>query len=73
MKVAIIFEDVGGYYISDANNDFLDARGHNFRSKAAALRAACSGDYTHATGSGTPWQGIRRIPDKYREEQYRWT
>ena len=56
-KVVRIFEDVGGYYLSDDSLDFLDARGRSYPTKAAALRAAREEwaplGYTHAIGSGT--------------------
>lgn len=51
--VARIFEDIGGYYICDDDLDYLDAGGHAYPTKAAAMRAAYYMEYTHATGSGT--------------------
>lgn len=72
MKIARIFADIGGYYICDNHEDYLDARGVAYPSKAAALRAAADNyggvqePYTHAIGSGTYWQGIKRIPAKFR-------
>ena len=70
MRVARIFEDVGGYYVCDDALDYLDARGMPHATKAAALRAAATdyGDgefYTHAVGSGTYWDGVRAIPARF--------
>lgn len=67
-KVARIFEDVGGYYICDDDCDVLYTGGRAYATKADALRSAASGPdaYTHATGSGTYWDGIRSIA-KWRE------
>ena len=52
MKTARIFEDVGGYYVCDDADDYLDARGRSYRTKAAALRAAWESGYERAIGSG---------------------
>jgi hypothetical protein len=52
MKTARIFEDVGGYYVCDDADDFLDARGRGYQTKAAALRAAWESGYDRAIGSG---------------------
>jgi hypothetical protein len=63
-KVARIFEEcTGKYHICDDDSDCLDARGHGYDSKAAALRSAANGPdaYTHAVGSGTYWDGVRSI------------
>ena len=71
MKVARIFEDVGGYYVCDEDGP-LDTRGVPHATKAEALRAAAkvwpgTEPYTHAVGSGTYWDGVRAIPAKYRD------
>jgi len=47
--------------------NMLDARGGGHRTKADAMRAAAFDGYTHATGSGCYWEGVRRIPAEYRE------
>jgi hypothetical protein len=61
-RVARVFEDVGGYYVCDDAEDFLDMRGRAYDTKAEALRAANRSGYTHATGSGTYWgNGVRAI------------
>jgi len=57
MKTARIFRDVGGYYVCDDDLDYLDARGHAYPTKAAALRAAWEQGYTHAVGSGCYREG----------------
>ena len=61
---AYIFEDVNGYYICDPDGP-LDARGKAHQSKAEAMRAAAYEGYTHAEGSGTYWDGVKKIPGKY--------
>lgn len=67
-KTARIFaESTGKYHICDDDGGMLDARGKGHDTKADALRAAAYMGYTHATGSGTYWEGTRRIPAKYRE------
>jgi hypothetical protein len=53
MKIARIFEDIGGYFICDDDDDILDARGYAHCTKAEAMRAAAEQGYTHARGSGT--------------------
>ena len=59
--VARIFQEPTGlYHICDDEEDFLDARGRGYHSKIAAVRAAAR-SYTHATGSGCPWQGVRSL------------
>ena len=65
MKTARIFEEADGYHICDDSADCLDARGQGHPTKAAALRAAAQSGYTHATGSGTPWDGVKKIPARY--------
>jgi hypothetical protein len=65
-RVARIFEEVTGlFHVCDDALDYLDARGTAYRTKADALRAAAVAGYTHATGSGCTWRGIRRIPARY--------
>ena len=65
--VAIIFlEGDGLYRISGTGLGFLDARGRAYPTKAAAIRAAADMGYTHVTGSGSYWPGVRRIPEKYK-------
>ena len=68
MKTARIFEEsTGMYHICDDDGPLLDARGRGHRTKADAMRAAAYDGYTHATGSGTWWEGVRRIPAELRE------
>lgn len=63
--------DVGGYHWCDLERadeaGMLYAGGPAYPTKAAAMRAAAFDGYTHATGSGTYWEGVRAIPDKYRD------
>ena len=60
-RVARIFEEpTGKYHICDDGLDYLDARGCGYDTKSQALRAAARG-YTHATGSGCPWKGIKSL------------
>lgn len=67
MKTARIFqESTGQYHICDDSLDYLDARGRGFDAKADAMRTAFSMGFTHAVGSGTYWDGVRAIPQKYR-------
>ena len=67
MKVARVFQEPTGlYHVCDDALDHLDAGGPGHLTKAQALRHALSCGYTHAVGSGVPWQGVRRIPAKYR-------
>lgn len=66
-RTAYIFENVDGYHWCEHNEQFLDARGKAYKTKADAMRAAAAEGYTHAEGSGTYWDGIRKIPAKYRE------
>jgi hypothetical protein len=63
MKMARVFEDVGGYYVCDDNLDYLDARGRAYPTKAAAMRAAADAGYTHARGSGTYHNGTTTLPN----------
>ena len=61
-EIARIFEEsTGKYHICPDNSPFLDARGTGHTTKAEALRAAARDGYTHATGSGTYWDGVRSI------------
>lgn len=53
IKIARIFEDIGGYYICDDSLDYLDARGDPYEKKSHAMSAAKQYGYTHARGSGT--------------------
>ena len=57
VRMARVFEDVGGYYYCNEGLSYLDARGRAYPSKSAALRAAYRGGYTHAIGSGAYRQG----------------
>lgn len=66
-KTARIFEDVGGYYICDESSEFLDACGSSYSRISDALRAAIYNGYTHAIGSGTYWDGVKKIPARYKE------
>lgn len=63
--VARVFEDVGGYFVCGEDLGFFDARGTPAKNKAEALRRAVMCGYTHAVGSGTYWDGVRRIPKKF--------
>jgi hypothetical protein len=59
-RIARVFEDVGGYYVCDEDGPmYTGGRAHG--TKAAALRAAAREGYTHATGSGCHWSGVRSI------------
>ena len=59
--VARIFQEPPGlYYICDDGLDCLDARGTGYRTKSEALRTAAL-SYTHATGSGCSWKGVKSI------------
>lgn len=67
VRVACIFEEVDGrYYWCDNDSETLDARGRGYQTKADAMRAAVLAGYTHATGSGTYWngEGVKKIPAK---------
>lgn len=67
IKVARVFqENTGKYHYCSDELDYLDARGQGFSSKAKALTAAHNAGYTHAIGSGCSWDGIKRIPAKYK-------
>ncbi len=68
MFVARIFEDVGGYYVCNDAAKSLIKRTDPYSTKAAALREAASRGFTHAVGSGTYWDSIRRIPVRFRNE-----
>lgn len=64
-KVARIFEEPDGkFYVCDDNAEVLDARGFGFVSKVEAMRAAKEMGFTHATGSGTYWKGVRKLPEE---------
>jgi hypothetical protein len=63
MATARIFEEADGkYYICDDDAEILDARGKGHPTKAEAMRAAADMGYTHAVGSGTYWEGVRKLP-----------
>ena len=64
-KTARIFEDADGYHVCDEDEEFLDARGRAHHTKTSALRSAVEMEFTHAVGSGCPWDGVRKIPTKY--------
>lgn len=65
-KVARVFEEcTGKYHICDDGLPHLDARGPGYDTKAQALRVAVHIGYTHAVGSGTYWEGIKRIPARF--------
>lgn len=67
-RIARIFEESNGlYHVSDDEAEILDARGRGHRTKADAMRAAAADGYTHATGSGCYWDGVRKIPGRYVE------
>lgn len=67
-KTARIFEEPTGlYYVCSNDLDYFDARGRGFLTKVDALRAAAAAGYTHATGSGTYWSGVKAIPARYRD------
>ena len=72
LKVARIFADHSVYYVCNEESDMLDTRSTPYPTKSMALRVAAKQGYTHAIGSGTPWendkQPVQRIPKKYREE-----
>lgn len=65
-KVARIFEEcTGKYHVCDEALDYLDARGSGYDTRGEAIRAAASSGYTHATGSGCPWEGVEEIYEDY--------
>ena len=66
--VARIFSDVGGYHICNDADDCITTEAYPADTKAEALRRAYAAGYTHATGSGCPWQGIKTIPARYRTD-----
>lgn len=66
-SIAVIFEDVGGYFYCDADSECLDARGTPSNTKAQAMRRAAASGYTHAKGSGTYWDGVQAIPSQFFE------
>jgi hypothetical protein len=67
-QVCIIFQEPTGlYHVSPHDQGYLDARGHGRKTKAEAMRSAWRSGYTHAVGSGTTWDGVRKIPTRYRE------
>jgi hypothetical protein len=59
-SIARIFEDVGGFYYSREDADFLDMRGCCYPSRAAALRA-CRQNCEDAEkwGDGAPYTHAR--------------
>ncbi|MBA2883071.1 hypothetical protein HNR65_003428 [Desulfosalsimonas propionicica] len=66
-KTARIFaEPTGLYHVCNDDGNMLDARGGGHRTKADAMRAAAFDGFTHATGSGCYWEGVRRIPAELR-------
>ena len=65
--VARLFFEHDGIHICDDSSEYLDARGYAYQSKAEALRQAHLDGYAHAVGSGTSWDGIKRIPARYRQ------
>jgi hypothetical protein len=67
LRVARVFEESTGKYHHCADSlDYLDARGTGHTTKASALHAAYHNGYTHAVGSGCTWQGVKRIPARFR-------
>ena len=59
--IARIFQEpTGKYHICDDDLGYLDARGCGYDTKSQAIRAAALG-YTHATGRGCPWKGIKSL------------
>jgi len=67
IRIARIHDVPDGWGISDDELDYLETGGPVHRTKAEALRAASADGYTHAVGSGCPWSGVRRIPERYVE------
>lgn len=70
--IARIFQEPTGLYHWCDNDQaetsgMMDARGQGYKTKADAMRAAAFDGYTHATGSGCYWEGVRRIPANIRE------
>lgn len=66
MKVARIFEDVGGYHICDDSLSYLRMSDYPLQTKAEALRSAFYNGYSYAIGSGTYWGNkVRKIPRKF--------
>jgi len=66
--VARIFEDVGGYHICNDADTCLTTSAFPCATKADALRCAWRNGFTHAIGSGCPWDGVRAIPARYQVE-----
>ena len=66
-SIAIIFEDVGGYFYCDADSECLAACGTPSKTKGQAMRRAAASGYTHAEGSGTYWDGVQTIPSQFFE------
>lgn len=66
--IARIFEDVGGYYVCDERLNYFDTRRYRHPNKSSALRSALRNGYTHAIGSGCYWQGVKKIPRKFIEQ-----
>jgi hypothetical protein len=61
IAIARVFEGARGYHVCSDELSYLDERGAAYPSKAEALQAAASQGYTHATGSGTNWDGVRSL------------
>jgi hypothetical protein len=61
-RIALILKDVSGYYVRSEDGSTFDSI-TPYPTKLAAMTAAASGPdaYTHATGSGTYWPGVRSI------------
>lgn len=61
-RIALILKDVRNYYVCSEDGSTLDSL-TPYPTKLAAMTAAASGPdpYTHATGSGTYWPGVRSI------------
>ena len=60
-RTARIFEDVDGYHVCDDATDHLMRSDYPHATKAGAMRHAAQIGYTHATGSGTYWSGVRSL------------
>jgi hypothetical protein len=61
-RIARIYRGSLAYFVCDGDGPPI-AKGPGFPTKLAAMTAAASGPdaYTHATGSGTYWPGVRSI------------
>lgn len=63
-RIAYIFEDVGGWFICDADSEMLDARGHRYDSKnqaIASLREQAKRGHTEYTHYQTGKTKPRRL------------